>query len=49
MREADENNTIFRWACKSSAENFKSGSVVFKNPRDGQEMTVLLRRQLVSR
>jgi hypothetical protein len=37
-READDNNTIFRWACRSTADNFKGGEIVLKNPRDGQEM-----------
>jgi len=38
IREADDNNTIFRWACRSTADNFKAGEIVLKNPRDGQEM-----------
>lgn len=38
VREADETNTIFRWACKSTTDNFKGGEIVFKNPQDGQEM-----------
>ncbi len=42
VREADENNTIFRWACKSTAENFKGGKIVLKNPKDGQEMKTLV-------
>jgi len=37
-READDNNIIFRWACRSTADNFKKGEIVLKNPRDGQEM-----------
>jgi len=37
-READDSNTIFRWACRSTADNFKGGEIVLKNPRDGQEM-----------
>lgn len=42
IREADDNNTIFRWACRSTADNFKAGEIVFKNPRDGQEMKRLV-------
>jgi hypothetical protein len=38
VREADDTNTIFRWACRSTKENFKKGEIVFKNPSDGQEM-----------
>jgi len=33
-RESDENVDIARWAMDSSKTNFKSGSVVFKNPDD---------------
>lgn len=38
VREADETNTIFRWACRSTKDNFKKGEIIFKNPSDGQEM-----------
>lgn len=38
IREADDTNTIFRWACRSTKDNFKKGEIVFKNPSDGQEM-----------
>jgi len=38
VREADGDNTIFRWACRSTADNFKKGEIVLKNPRDGQEL-----------
>ena len=37
VREADSDNTIFRWACRSATDNFKSGEVTFKNPSDGQD------------
>jgi hypothetical protein len=38
IREADDTNTIFRWACRSTTDNFKKGEIVFKKPQDGQEM-----------
>jgi len=38
VREADDSNTIFRWACRSTKDNFKKGEIIFKNPSDGQEM-----------
>jgi hypothetical protein len=41
IREADDNNTVFRWACKSTADNFKSGKIILKNPKDGQQMKTL--------
>ncbi|MCD6162284.1 MAG: hypothetical protein J7K40_07710 [candidate division Zixibacteria bacterium] len=42
VREADGTNTLFRWACKSTTDNFKGGEIVFKNPQDGQEMKRLI-------
>jgi hypothetical protein len=41
IREADDSNLIFRWACRSTTDNFKKGEIVFKNPKDGQEMKKL--------
>lgn len=38
VREADEDNRVFRWACRSTRDNFKSGYIKFMNPADKKEM-----------
>jgi hypothetical protein len=41
VREADDSNIVFRWACQSTQDNFKKGKIVLKNPKDGRDMKEL--------
>jgi hypothetical protein len=41
IRESDENTDIARWASDSSAPNWKSGKVVFKDPKSESTMKEL--------
>ncbi len=40
-RESDENTDIFRWAMASDTNNWKAGSITFKDPKSESTMKTL--------